>query len=37
MLDTLLIEEQKLNRAFKHHKKYDEHMKILKEKIDRFK
>ena len=23
MLDKLIIEEQKLNRAFKHHKKYE--------------
>ena len=29
LLDKLEIEEQKLNRAFKHHKKYDDHMKVL--------
>lgn len=37
LLDKLEIEEQKLNRAFKHHKKYDDHMKVLNEKIERFK
>lgn len=36
MLDKVVIEEQKLNRAFKQHKKYDEHMKVLTEKIERF-
>lgn len=36
MLDKLMIEEQKLTRVFKQHKKYDEHMKTLTFKIDRF-
>ncbi len=37
ILDKLMIEEQKLTRVFKQHKKYDEYMKILTHKISRFK
>ena len=37
MLDKLVIEEQRMNRTFKQHKKYEDHNKVLKEKIDRFK
>ena len=36
MLDKLMIEEQKLTRVFKQHKKYDEHMKTLTFKMERF-
>lgn len=37
MLDKLMIEEQKLGRVFKQHKKHDDHLKVITEKIERFK
>lgn len=37
MLDKIMIEEQKLTRIFKQHKKHEETMRMLTEKIDRFK
>lgn len=37
MLDRIVIEEQKLTRAFKQNKKHGETLKVLHEKIERFK
>jgi hypothetical protein len=37
ILDKVAIEEQKLTRVFKQHKKHEETLKILAEKIDKFK
>lgn len=37
ILDKVAIEEQRLTRVFKLHKKHEETLKILAEKIDKFK
>lgn len=37
ILDKIVIEEQKLTRIFKQHKKHEETIKILNEKIEKFK
>ena len=37
ILDKIALEETRLTRVFKQHKKYDDHLKTLNEKIERFK
>ena len=37
MLDKIMIEEQKLSRVFKQHKRHEETLKLVNEKIERFK
>jgi hypothetical protein len=37
ILDKVAIEEQRLTRVFKQHKKHEETLKILGEKIEKFK